>query len=188
MQLPKIGLLIVISVTPSAVTVPSEVPAILWISVLANLSVFVGKVQVPKGVSSSTPVTVSTELPVLVIVHLTVDSLHVLSTLPAVSVCRMDPPAGMLQSSVMPTGQSWPGGHGSAVVEQRTVAEALPAPAIAIRAVAAIAARPNIFRYLMTSSLPGARRTPDRVSDFRPNKPRGVQSRTAKYLTGAVCR
>jgi hypothetical protein len=38
-------------------------------------------------------------------------------------------------------------------VEQRTVAEAVPAPTKAIRAATATAARPNIFRYFISFSL-----------------------------------
>jgi hypothetical protein len=83
-----------------------------------------------------------------------VEVVHVSRVSLAVSVRRSEPPDGTLKSKTVFAGHFCADGQGSTVVEQSAVAEALPAPGIAVRAAAATAARPSIFRYLITLLVP----------------------------------
>src|SRR5215212_4991772 len=94
--------------------------------------------------------TVLVELPALVISDLSVTPVHVSRVFPPFCQ-KSEVPGSRLKSRAVPTGNTEV--QGLVVVLQRTVAEAVLAPATAITAVAAIAARPNILRYFICSPL-----------------------------------
>src|SRR4051794_32723247 len=82
-----------------------------------------------------------------------VDCLHV--TLLIEFVRRATVPVFRLPCSVVPAPKTVPE-QGLVLVEQSVVgsAEAAPTPTSAVRAIAAIAARPSIFRYFISFSSP----------------------------------
>jgi hypothetical protein len=55
-----------------------------------------------------------------------------------------------LKSNVVPVGHFCASGQGMPVVEQRAVAEAVLTPINAVEAATATAAKPSIFKHLMT--------------------------------------
>jgi hypothetical protein len=79
----------------------------------------------------------------------TVDPVHVSIGSPPVSVSEAEPTRVNLR--VLGAVQACPAGHGSAVVEQSLVAEAVPAPMNAIIALTATAASASIFTYFIIS-------------------------------------
>jgi hypothetical protein len=99
-------------------------------------------------------VTVSTgvvvALPVAVLVAVMLATVHVYSIDPLVVRTKNEPDRLATSSSTcQPVPHAVPAGG---VVVQRTVAEAELAPRNAVKAIAAIAARPSIFKYLMVLS------------------------------------
>src|SRR4029077_17237764 len=96
--------------------------------------------------------TVLVALPAFVMSDLSTASLHVSNVVPPFTH-RREVPDARLKPILVPTGNFCASGQGEVVVEQRTVAEAVPAPANAIRAAAAMAARPSILTYFIRFSL-----------------------------------
>src|ERR1700749_172090 len=176
----------VTSKVPSATTVPLEVPTIFLTSSLPSLIVVVGKVHLlvasPQVSEVTGPVLEALSSP------WTVEVLHVSSALPFVST-RLDVvPAVWVKWILVPTAQLCPAGQGSAVVEQMTVAEALPAPINAISTPAATAARASIFACFMTSSLPAAGGHRFALRTSRANRRGGdSQEQQSIYSAQRVC-
>jgi hypothetical protein len=99
------------------------------------------------------PTGVVVALPVAVFSAVKLATVHVYSTDPLVVRTTSELPVDTLATTVstcQPVPQAVPAGG---VVVQRTVAEALLAAMNAVRAIAATAARPSIFKYLMVLSL-----------------------------------
>src|SRR6185369_4134880 len=102
--------------------------------------------QLPNVNSSMLPLTVSVELPALVVLPFTVDVVHVMFAKPALR-SRLDSAEA---SITVPAGQVI---VLAPLVHVSVVAEAELAPTNAITAAAATTARPSIFRYFISFSL-----------------------------------
>src|SRR4051812_6723420 len=135
---------------PLAVTVPVVPPAMLWnssVPSVASVKVSVHLVNVAWAVMP--PVTV--ELP-LVTGPAMVDSVHVEIVVPKIGSRSLE-----LVSLTRLSVRVWPFAHAQAVppqpvpmsVSHSTLAEALVAPANAVKAMAATAASPSILRYFI---------------------------------------
>jgi len=133
--------------------VASLVPEIFRSSNVPISSVFVGKVQLVQLNSDIFIFTASVALPALVISPLSFPPVHVSISSDSVPSHAAEVFDVTVNSMPVPNGHFCPAGHGEVFVEQRTVAEAVPAPTNAIRAMAATAAMPRIFTYFIFFSL-----------------------------------
>ena len=130
---------------------------------MPSLFVVVEKLQPSQSSCVRLPLTVSVELPVVLVLPLIVELEHVSISSPAVSVSYDEPPGTRLRSISVPKGQCCPAGQGSTAVEQSLLAEAVPAPILAAKIMAETAAMPNTFRYFMILPLPPEHRAPERI-------------------------